>query len=179
MPSADAPIELVPYDPKWPGRFQDERQCLQYVLGPWLAGPIEHIGSTAVPGMAAKPVIDIMVGVSDLDGSRPAIVAATTLGYCYYPYQADVEHWFCKLSAAHRTHHLHLIPVGSAQWIRPIAFLDYLRAHPAVAAEYEELKRELASRFPLDREAYSDAKRPFITTVTDEALAKGYGSLSR
>lgn len=132
-----------------------------------------------MPGIAAKPVIDIMAGVADLDGSRPAIVAATTLDYCYFPYQSDLEHWFCKPSPAHRTHHLHLVPVGSAQWIRPIAFRDYLRVHPDVAADYEELKRALASRFPRDREAYTDAKRPFVNRVTDAALAWGCGSPPR
>lgn len=179
MPSADAPISVVPYDPAWPALFREERQELQCVLAPWLAGSIEHIGSTAVPGMAAKPVIDIMAGVADLNGSRPAIAAVATLGYHYYPYQSELEHWFCKPSPAHRTHHLHLIAVGSAQWIRPIAFRDYLRARPDVAAEHDALKRELASRFARDREAYTDAKRPFITAVTNDALARGYGSPSR
>lgn len=129
--------------------------------------------------MAAKPVIDIMAGVSGLHVSRPAIDAATTVGYCYFPYRTDVEHWFCKPSAAHRTHHLHLVPVGSAHWIRSIAFRDYLIAHPNVAAEYCELKRALASRFRLDREAHTDAKGPFIDAVTDKALAAGYGPGAR
>lgn len=69
-------------------------------LAPWLVGPVEHIGSTAVPGLAAKPVIDIMAGVQARETSRPAIAAATELGYGYWPYQADVEHWFCKPSPA-------------------------------------------------------------------------------
>ena len=79
------------------------------VLQPWLAGPIEHIGSTAVPGLAAKPVVDIMAGVESLDASRPAIAALERAGYCYAPYRADTEHWFCKPSPQFRTHHLHLM----------------------------------------------------------------------
>jgi GrpB-like predicted nucleotidyltransferase (UPF0157 family) len=175
MTDGEAPIEIVRYDRRWPALFNEERQRLQPALAPWLAGSIEHIGSTAVPGMAAKPVIDIMAGVSSLGSSRQAIEAATMLGYCYFPYRPDVEHWFCKPSPAHRTHHLHLVTVGSPHWIRRIAFREYLRAHGRVAADYETLKRELASRFRFDREAYTDAKSPFIDAITDEALAGGYG----
>lgn len=175
MTQGEAPIEVVPYDPVWPVLFRAERDQLRRVLASWLVGSIEHIGSTAVPGIAAKPVIDIMAAVGSLEGSRPAIKAAASLGYCYFPYQPDLEHWFCKPSAARRTHHLHLVPVGSAQWVRSIAFRDYLTEHSDVAAEYEALKRELASLFRLDREAYTDAKGPFINAVVEEALARGYG----
>jgi GrpB-like predicted nucleotidyltransferase (UPF0157 family) len=175
MTNGEAPIEIVSYDPAWPALFLVERHDLQRVLAPWLTGPIEHIGSTAVPGIVAKPIIDIMAGVNTLEVSRPAIEAAATLGYCYFLYQPDREHWFCKPSAAFRTHHLHLVPVGAPQWIRPIAFREYLRAHSDVAAEYDKLKRELAVRFRLDREAYTGAKAPFIDAVTDKAIASGYG----
>jgi GrpB-like predicted nucleotidyltransferase (UPF0157 family) len=168
--SAEAPVEIVPYDPAWVARFEEEAAVLSRRLAPWLAGPIEHIGSTAVPGLAAKPVIDIMAGVRTLEASRPAIAIATELGYCYWPYQADIEHWFCKPSAAHRTHHLHLIPFGASQWLRPIAFRDYLRSHEETAREYEALKQRLAVEHRFDREAYTDAKRPFVDQVTELAL---------
>jgi GrpB-like predicted nucleotidyltransferase (UPF0157 family) len=171
MSSAEAPVEIVPYDPAWPAGFEQEATILHRALARWLAGPIEHIGSTAVPGLAAKPVIDIMAGVESLEQSRPAIAAATTLGYCYWPYQADREHWFCKPSAAFRTHHLHMVPMSSPQWLRSIAFRDYLRAHPQVADEYAALKARLAQEHRLDREAYTAAKRPFIDRVTAMALA--------
>jgi GrpB-like predicted nucleotidyltransferase (UPF0157 family) len=173
MTSSEAPIELVPYDVTWPARFEEECAQLRRVLTPWLAGPIEHVGSTAIPGLAAKPVIDIMAGVESLEGSKPAIAAAIGLGYCYFPYQAELKHWFCKPSPAYRTHHLHLVPIASPQWIRPIAFRDYLRAHADVTAEYEAIKRRLANEFRLDREAYTQAKGPFIEAVTDRALAIG------
>ena len=165
MPSGEQPVEIVEYDPSWPVKFEEERQVLAGALAPWLAGPIEHIGSTAIPGLAAKPVVDIMAAVSTLEGSRGAIDAATELGYCYFPYQAEFEHWFCKPSPMFRTHHLHLVPIGSAKWLQTIAFRDYLRAHPAVAAEYEALKRRLAQEFHFDREAYTEAKRPFIDRI--------------
>jgi len=170
MTSLEAPVEIVAYDPSWPIQFREEAEVLRRALGIWLAGTIEHIGSTAVPGLSAKPVIDIMAGVQTLDASRPAIAAATELGYCYAPYNAEIEHWFCKPSAFFRTHHLHLIPVGTPQWLRPIAFRDYLRAHAEVAAEYEVLKRHLAREHRLDREAYTLAKRPFIDRITATAL---------
>jgi GrpB-like predicted nucleotidyltransferase (UPF0157 family) len=175
MTSPEAPVEIVSYDPAWPARFREEAAILHRALEPWLVAPIEHIGSTAVLGLAAKPVIDILAGVQTLDASRRAIAAVTALGYSYFPYQADVEHWFCKPSAAFRTHHLHLIPVGTPQWLRPIAFRDYLRAHADVSHEYEALKRRLADEHRLDREAYTLAKRPFVNRITEVALALGYG----
>ena len=129
MTSLEAPVEIVPYDPSWPIQFVEEAEVLRRALAAWLVGGIEHIGSTAIPGLAAKPVIDIMAGVQTLDESRQVIAAATKVGYCYAPYQADVEHWFCRPSFSFRTHHLHLIPVGTSQWLRPIAFRGYLRSH--------------------------------------------------
>ena len=176
MTSTEAPVEIVPYDPSWPKQFLEEQAVLRRALAPWLAGPIEHIGSTAIPGLAAKPVIDIMAAVRTLEDSRPAIQAAAQLGYCYAPYRPESEHWFCKPSPFFRTHHLHLVPLGSPQWYGPIAFRDYLREHSAVAAEYEALKRRLAREFQFDREAYTEAKHPFVECMTDLALEEGYGS---
>jgi GrpB-like predicted nucleotidyltransferase (UPF0157 family) len=155
----EAPVVIVPYDSRWPMRFLEEANILRPVLAPWLAGPI-----------------DIMAGVHTLEESRPAIAAATALGYCYAPYQADLEHWFCKPSPAFRTHHLHLIPLGRLEWLRPIAFRDYIRAHSEIAVEYEDLKRQLAEKHPLDREAYTEGKRAFIDRVANIALEAGYGS---
>jgi GrpB-like predicted nucleotidyltransferase (UPF0157 family) len=116
--------------------------------------------------------------VETLERSRDAIGAAATLGYCYFPYQASSRHWMCKPSDAFRTHHLHLVPVSSPQWIRPIAFRDYLRAHRHVAQEYEQLKRALALQFKFDREAYTEAKAAFIANITEKGIAHGYGSPS-
>jgi GrpB-like predicted nucleotidyltransferase (UPF0157 family) len=166
----EARVEIVSYDPAWPSLFQQERALLEAALGKWLAGPIEHFGSTSVPGLAAKAVIDIMAGVESLDASRDAIAAAGGLGYVYYPYRPDDMHWFCKPSAAFRTHHLHLVPLDSRLWIERLAFRDYLRREPAMAAEYAELKVELARQFEFDREAYTDAKGPFIQRVLALAL---------
>jgi GrpB-like predicted nucleotidyltransferase (UPF0157 family) len=160
-----APIELTDYDASWPQKFVTEREALLPVLGRYLAGPIEHIGSTAVPGLRAKPIIDIMAGVQSLDASRGAIEALVVLGYLYWPYKAEVEHWFCKPSPDHRTHHLHLVPFGSALWRNQLAFRDRLRNDPAVRAEYAALKDTLAARFRNDREAYTEAKGELVRRV--------------
>lgn len=164
-----AAVHVAPHDPSWPAQFFEERAALERVLAPWLAGPIEHVGSTAVPGLAAKPVIDIMAAVTTLDASRPALPALAPLRYVYFPYRADVMHWLCKPSDAVRTHHLHLVPYGSALWCERLAFRDYLRGHPRVAAEYAALKRALAARYGFDREAYTDAKEPFVRRVLELA----------
>ncbi len=159
------PIIIEPYDPAWPARFEAEREVLANVLQPWLAGPIEHVGSTAVPGLAAKPVIDIMAGVRDLPGSLGAIDALQPLRYCYFPYKADVMHWFCKPSDFERTHHLHLVPFGSPLWHERLAFRDRLRGDATTREAYLRLKSRLAGEFRDDREAYTEAKTSFIESV--------------
>jgi GrpB-like predicted nucleotidyltransferase (UPF0157 family) len=174
-PVHDAPIEIVPYDDAWPRLFADEAQAIRAALGEWLAGPIEHIGSTAIRGLAAKAVVDIMAGVHSLEVSRPAIDRAAAMEYCYSPYRPDQEHWFCKPSLAERRFHLHLVPMASRDWRATLAFRDYLRAHPLVSAEYEGLKRHLAREHRSNREAYTEAKGPFIARVTAIALDEGYG----
>lgn len=169
--AAEAPVHVVAYDPEWPRLFESERRLLVEAVGPWLAGDaIEHIGSTAVPGLDAKPVVDIMAGVASLDASRAAIAELERLEYCYFPYRADVMHWLCKPSPAHRTHHLHLVPVGSALWNERLAFRDYLRTHDDAAREYAALKHRLAEAHRYDREAYTDAKAPFVQRILAEAL---------
>jgi GrpB-like predicted nucleotidyltransferase (UPF0157 family) len=173
MTSGDAPVDIIPYDPTWPVRFKEEEKALRRALAAWLVGPIEHIGSTAIPGLAAKAVIDIMASVDTLDASRPAIAPLADLGYCYFPYRADSEHWFCKPSPAYRTHHLHLVPLASPRWTEAIAFRDYLRSHPRIAAEYGDLKRRLAQDYRFDREAYTEAKGPFIARITGLASQEG------
>jgi GrpB-like predicted nucleotidyltransferase (UPF0157 family) len=163
-----ASIEIVEYNAAWPAQFLAERDVLQTALAEWLVGDIEHIGSTAVIGLAAKAVIDIMAPVASLEGSRDAIAAAEAVGYCFYPYKPEDMHWFCKPSPELRTHHLHLVPLGSRRWNEQIAFRDALRQSPALAQEYAALKRRLAQDFAHDREAYTDAKAPFIKRVLNK-----------
>jgi GrpB-like predicted nucleotidyltransferase (UPF0157 family) len=118
-----------------------------------------------VPGLEAKPIIDILAGVRDLDESRACFEPLAQLGYMYAPYLPNEMHWFCKPHPSRRTHHLHLVPVGSKRYLDELAFRDRLRAGPEVAEEYAALKRALASRFAQDREAYTGAKSEFIHRV--------------
>lgn len=158
-------IVIEPYCEEWPARFELERQMLAPVLAPWLTGPIEHVGSTAVPGLAAKAVIDIMAGVLSLEASMPAIATLSSLGYLYAPYRTDSMHWFCKPSPDVRTHHLHLVPFGSSLWNDRILFRDRLIASRHLADEYAALKRRLAKEHGDDREAYTEAKGAFVEKV--------------
>ena len=161
------PVIIEPYDPIWPTKFEIEKQLLTGVLAPWLLGPIEHVGSTAVPGLPAKPVIDIMGPVRDLPSSQPAIEALQLHSYCYFAYKPNVMHWFCKPSPSNRTHHLHLVPFESQVWREQIAFRDSLRNDSALAKAYTELKLRLAAQFRNDREAYTDAKTEFIQAAIE------------
>ena len=171
--SSEAPVLIVPYDTQWPATFEAERRLLVEAIGAWiLDGSIQHIGSTAIPGLAAKPVIDIMAGVESLEASRAAVAVLERHEYCYAPYRTEVMHWLCKPSPAVRTHHLHLVPVGSPLWIEQLAFRDYLRMHPDTATEYAALKLRLADAHRFDREAYTTAKTPFVQRVLDKALKR-------
>lgn len=156
------PVIIEPFDPTWPAKFEAEKAMLVPVLRPWLIGPIEHIGSTAVPSLPAKPIIDIMGAVRDLPSSFAAIEALAALSYHYFAYKADVMHWFCKPSDFERTHHLHLVPFDSDLWRERLAFRDCLRRDSAVRMAYADLKAQLAVDFRDDRDAYTDAKSDFI-----------------
>jgi GrpB-like predicted nucleotidyltransferase (UPF0157 family) len=162
-------VTLYAYDPAWPDRFRSEADLLAAALGSWITGGVHHVGSTAVPGLVAKPIIDIMVGVADLESSRPCIGIVEGLGYCYAPHRADVMHWFCKPSPSRRTHHLRLAPTGSEWFTDVLRFRDHLRADPRAAAEYAALKRELAARHPTDRDAYTEGKSAMIAAARGRA----------
>lgn len=161
----DEPVQILPYDPAWPDRFEVERALLQLAIGKWVTGGIHHVGSTGVPGLAAKPVIDILVGAKDLPSSRESFGALAELDYQYAPYRTDEMHWLCKPNPSHRTHHLHLVPTGSRRYQAELAFRDTLRARPDLASEYAELKQRLAVEHRDDREAYTEAKQGFIARV--------------
>ncbi|MDP9235706.1 MAG: GrpB family protein [Actinomycetota bacterium] len=169
-------IEVVPYNPAWPALFEEERRRIEAALGEWVQGGIEHVGSTAVPGLAAKPVIDIMVGVANLEEARGAFADVASLGYLYAPYKSEFMHWFCKPSVTVRTHHLYLMEKGHPEWQAHIAFRDHLRNHPETAEAYERLKLDLANRFRNDREAYTEAKTDFVARVVATALGRSRAS---
>ena len=165
----DERVRLVPYDPAWPQQFAAESEVIRGLIGPWITGGIHHVGSTAVPGLAAKPVIDIQVGVADLVSARPCIEALVPAHYVWAPYRPDVMLWFCKPGFAHRTHHLHLVPTASPRFADVLAFRDLLRANPDEAADYLALKRRLAEVHAQDREAYTDGKSEFVAGAVARA----------
>lgn len=166
--AADEPIRIIAYDAQWPVRFEQERSLLQRAIGSWVVGDIHHVGSTAVPGLDAKPIIDILVGVADLATSRACFEPLVELSYLHAPYRPEEMHWFCKPDPSCRTHHLHLTPIGSPRYRSEIAFRDHLRSNPAEAQAYAELKRWLAAKFEHDREGYTEAKADFIGRVLRE-----------
>jgi len=165
-----APVIIAPYDPAWPAMFEAERALIDRQLAGYVVAGIEHVGSTSVPGLAAKPVIDIMVGVASLEAAWPAVPLLEPLGYGYFPYKPEVMHWLCKPSPELRTHHVHLIAAGSRPWHERLAFRDRLRDDAELRAAYVRLKLELAARHGDDREAYTAHKAGFIERVVARAL---------
>lgn len=170
-------LEIVAYDPGWPQQFEAERVRLASALGT-LALHIDHHGSTSVPGLAAKPVIDIQISVRKLQPLSPFTEILAGLGYTHVPHADDAFcPFFHRPAVWPHTHHIHLVEAGGDEERRTLAFRDYLRLHPETMRQYEALKRELAPRFAStqfdSRQAYADAKGPFIEAVITKALAAG------
>jgi GrpB-like predicted nucleotidyltransferase (UPF0157 family) len=164
-------IAVVPHDPTWQRQFAEERVLLERALGPWLEGGIHHVGSTAIPGVAAKAIIDIMAGVADFDEARAAFDPLSALSYVYTPHRPQVAHHFSKPSPALSTltHNLHLTEVGSDLWRERLAFRDALRENPALAEEYALLKQRLAEEHQSDAGAYTAGKHEFVGRVLASA----------
>jgi GrpB-like predicted nucleotidyltransferase (UPF0157 family) len=165
------PIVLVPYDPEWPRRFETERAVLERLLAPWLDGGIHHIGSTAIPGISAKPVIDMLAGVRNLAEARVAFGPLREESYYFAPHRAEEAHHFVKpsLRLSEVTHGLHLTQPGSDLWLERLAFRDALRADPGLAAEYQALKLRLAEDDLKGGTSYTAGKRPFVARVLASA----------
>jgi GrpB-like predicted nucleotidyltransferase (UPF0157 family) len=168
-------VAIAPYDPAWPELFRREKEHLLNSLPRELLGRIEHFGSTAIPGLAAKPIIDLLIEVTCLEETKARIVPVLEAqGYDYFwrpalfnepPYYA----WFIKRNAQGvRTHHLHMVEKHFEHWDR-LFFRDYLIERPDLAAGYQSLKLQLAADFPNDRVAYTKGKTEFIARVTEEA----------
>ena len=158
-------VDVVPYAWDWVPAFQSEALLLQKTLGP-TALAIEHIGSTAISGMPAKPIIDFMVAVANLSQSRQLIPLLEDVGYNYRPHDCVQDrHFFAKGKHGERTHHLSLAETDSTFWQRQVAFRDHMRTDQQAATLYAELKMELASKYSNDRNAYIDAKEPFVLGI--------------
>jgi GrpB-like predicted nucleotidyltransferase (UPF0157 family) len=164
-------IVVVPYDPDWPRRFEAERALLEGILAPWLEDGIRHIGSTAIPGGTAKPIIDMMAGVRDLKEARAAFDPLGEEFYLYDPHRPGIAHHFAKPSRrlSEMTHSLHLTERGSDLWVERLAFRDALRGDSDLAAEYEALKIRLAGEHRDDGRAYTTGKRAFVARLLASA----------
>jgi GrpB-like predicted nucleotidyltransferase (UPF0157 family) len=164
------PVIILEYDPSWPGLFQSLRQRISDALGE-MAAAIEHVGSTSVPDLAAKPIIDIDVLVAS-EAILPAVIdRLASLGYIHRGNLGIPEREAFRTPANDTPHHLYVCPPASAEFRRHIAFRDYLRAHPREAKIYGDLKIALAERFRDDRSAYNLAKTEFVLELTSRALA--------
>lgn len=166
-------VEIVEYDPKWAVLYIEEKARILSAIG-HLSVAVEHIGSTAVARLGAKPIIDILVGVNCLSDARLCIEPLGSLGYVYQPEHEVTmpeRRFFGKGEPPREQHyHLHMVEKGGEFWRRHLAFRDYLRSHPETSRQYCELKKKLASECGSDREGYTEAKTQFIESVVARAL---------
>jgi len=159
-------VEIRPPDAAWQQRGEQERQ----LLGPWLVAEVEHVGSTAVPGLAAKPILDLQAAVPDLRSAPRITATLEPHRWHYVEPELDDRPWrrfFVKVSDGHRVAHLHVMTLASARWHEQLAFRDALRADARLMESYAAIKSALAAEHADDREAYSAAKSFFIRAVLD------------
>jgi GrpB-like predicted nucleotidyltransferase (UPF0157 family)/prolyl-tRNA editing enzyme YbaK/EbsC (Cys-tRNA(Pro) deacylase) len=159
-----SPVIIMPYDSNWPRLFSTESVRIRAVMGSYLKA-IEHVGSTAVPGLAAKPILDILGGVRRLEESPSFIPALEKIGFQYFPeyeIQLPERRYLHRIEDGHAVVHLHLAETSSSFWQNHIKFRDLLIANSSLRDAYGELKAELASKFGNDRIGYTDAKTDFI-----------------
>lgn len=177
--NACQPVSIVEADPTWTDRYEQAASELRAALGDRIVA-MEHIGSTAVPGLAAKPVIDIQLGVHSLRDDGDLVAAIESIGYRYRPdLEAGFVHrrFFQREAEGRRLVNLHVVERTDVDWWdRHLAFRDWLRTHPDDRETYAGLKRDLAARHRHDRVAYTEAKSAFIDAIVDRALAGPAGS---
>jgi len=169
-------IYLVEYDPEWPNLAVEEISAVRKVLPFSWVKDIQHIGSTSIPNLTAKPIIDIYVGVESIELGQLAIEPIKSLGYQYWAENPNkLKMFFVKGMppfGEKRTHHVHIVEYQGDYWQATLIFRDYLRNHPECATQYAELKKTLADQFKYDREAYTDAKSEFVNSILKQA---GFG----
>ncbi|MGG2018037.1 GrpB family protein [Bacillus sp. S10(2024)] len=165
----DKPVVIEEYTPNWALQFKEEQQMIKNSIGD-TAISIEHIGSTSVEGLSAKPILDIMVGVRDLNDIDAFIELLKIIGYEHVFHQEFPNRRFFRKGLWRAgTHHLHIYRYGSEEWNHNLLFREYIRNHPNVRQQYEQLKKELANKHRFDRVAYTNAKAPFIVDVIQKA----------
>lgn len=161
-------VEISAPDPGWSSRGECEARLLESTLAAWLVGRVEHVGSTAVPGLAAKPILDFQARVTDLACAPRVAAALAPQGWHLVPPELDRRSWerfFVRVAGDRRCAHLHLLGLDARQWDDALAFRDALRADPGLARVYAALKTDLAARYGDDREAYTGAKAGFVRQV--------------
>jgi GrpB-like predicted nucleotidyltransferase (UPF0157 family) len=165
-------VVIAAYDRRWPVLLEREAARIRELLEPDFVTAIEHFGSTAVPGLAAKPIIDLLVGVRSLtQAQQVAVSQLKSLGYDYWYDNPDSQRMFFVKGLppkGPRTHHIHMVEPDSLLWER-LLFRDYLRQHPEEARRYEGLQYDLARRYATDREAYTSGKAEYIDSVMQAA----------
>lgn len=166
-------VVLVAHDPEWARKFETEAKTVLAAFGP-TAVEIHHIGSTAIPGIFAKPIIDMLVEATTIEAVDESSASVEALGYeAKGEFGIPGRRYFRKNNASGiREYQIHAFAVSSGEITRHLAFRDYLRSHPSVAQEYSRLKRELSSRYRSNTRAYTDAKAPFIKAIERRALAQ-------
>jgi GrpB-like predicted nucleotidyltransferase (UPF0157 family) len=170
--------EICDYDPQWPALFEAERRRIQQKLGQVVL-EIHHVGSTAVPGMKAKPEIDLLIVVKSITNIDPINLGMTELGYDVRG-ECGIEgrHYYSKNIQSARTHKAHVCEISHSNVARQIAFRDYMRDHPKDAKEYAALKMELAQSNSRGMAEYREGKQNYIEGIIYKALSEGYGRLS-
>jgi GrpB-like predicted nucleotidyltransferase (UPF0157 family) len=166
----DPAIRIVDYDRAWPVMAEQELRRIKDAVGD-LAVRLEHVGSTAVPGLAAKPIIDLQLSVAVIEPRERYVAPLERLGYLFAPTPESPDyHFFGKPPERPRTHHLHVCETGSEHELRHVAVRDFLRRHPDEATRYAALKRALVARHPQDRLAYIDGKDEYVTALEQRAV---------
>ena len=164
-------IELVPHRSEWKSLFESEADLLRGVVGNHIIA-IEHIGSTSISGLEAKPIIDILVGVQKLSDAEKCIAPLAEIGYEYRGESGIAERFYFRKGRTDvSTHHLNIVETTSDFWREHLLFRDYLRRHADAAQSYGKLKRELALKHEGNRPAYTEAKANFIKSVLEKATA--------
>lgn len=167
---ASGTVTVVPYDPRWVDEFNAASQEIHDTIGSKVIA-VHHVGSTAVPGLCAKPILDILVSVADFTKALESVPELATLGYEFRPNEEIPDrHYFRRRRSNHRTHHLSLAEPSSHYHTVTLAFRDALRASVDDARRYCELKLDLARRFPCDREAYIAGKSDFVAAILARSL---------
>ncbi len=166
-------VKLVPHDPNWSYEFEQEVTRLRAIL-PEDLGPFEHVGSTSIPGIPAKPIIDFMVGVAD---ARRGLELESILNSAGYEHRSNGDNidrvLFVLGPESCRTHHFSFVTLGSPQWLNSLGFRDVLRNDPSLAARYAELKKKLAKKYSDNRNSYTREKEPFFEEVFEIVAMKG------